>query len=325
MCGIVGFYNQKNVEKKIYRSLQALEYRGYDSSGISVLSEKGIQTIRSKGELAHIENSLKEISGSTGIGHTRWATHGEASERNAHPHFNDKVSLVHNGIIENYHLLKKDLGDEVWNSETDTEVILKLLTHRLLEGKSPLEALLDTVKKLEGSFAIAVIFSEEPLAIYGARKGSPLIVGEDSEGNLSIASDTLAFLGECSEAYYPEDESIIKMSETGLNVWNFGGQINECRRVKIDEVNLNPQKGPFDHFMLKEIHEQPSVIKRLLDTYVSSEGSEVKSPCGVEGLNLGKISHIPNCGVWNRLSRRPSRKILFRESRSASCHGGISQ
>ena len=195
MCGIVGIVGRENVTPFLLSALKRLEYRGYDSAGIATLNGGKIEYCRAKGKIRALEDKVSrhEVLGSTGIGHTRWATHGEPSERNAHPQFSDKVALVHNGIIENYEELKLDCLKEGYEftSETDTEVIVALITLNIEAGLSPKEAVYKSIERLVGSFAIEVIFSGYPDMIIGARRGSPLAVGY-GEGEMYIGSDALA-------------------------------------------------------------------------------------------------------------------------------------
>jgi len=246
----------------LLQGLKKLEYRGYDSSGVALLEGENILAFRKKGKITELEKDLsgKEFASICGIGHTRWATHGIPSERNAHPHVDchRNIALVHNGIIENYRQLREELEKEGhrFSSETDSEVIA-----HLLEGEdNPLKRILGVVKKIQGSYALAIIFKEEPGVVYGVRKSSPLILGIGDKSNF-LASDIPAFLEYTRKAVFLEDEEIIRITPREWEVFDFAGAKKGKEIFPISWDPVSAEKGGFKHFMLKEIHEQPQVLE----------------------------------------------------------------
>lgn len=275
MCGIVGYVGKEKAVPYLLSGLKKLEYRGYDSAGIAVLSEKGIETVKCEGRVSALEGKLdgRDFSASIGIGHTRWATHGEVSDRNAHPHTSYKgmFSVVHNGIIENYAALRDKLKDEGYPflSDTDSEVIAHLL-ERDYNG-SLVSSLVNTAKKLEGSFALAVICRDLPHSLILIKKDSPLIVGKGADGFFA-ASDINALCGVCDESIKMNDGEIAIISDEKAVFYLPDG--NEVYREfrKTDLCSQQTEKGDFPHFMLKEIHEQPRAVKQTCD-FVCSKGN----------------------------------------------------
>ncbi len=280
MCGIVGILSrkQKDVVPGLVEGLRRLEYRGYDSAGIALLSKGETQVVRAVGKIVNLEARLKEnpIAGSIGIAHTRWATHGVPTEKNAHPHGTEHVAVVHNGIIENYQALKAELekkGDS-FQSETDTEVIAHLMSRALQEGLSPKEAFQKTLTRLEGAYALAVLVKGHENLLLGARKGSPLAVGYGEE-ELYLGSDALA-LGHLTRrlSYLEEGDWVLLEGDT-VTFYDVSG-----RQVSRPEI-LSPieedaaSKGDYSHYMLKEMHEQPSVVRRLLSKYLNENHTSV--------------------------------------------------
>ncbi|MBI5554387.1 MAG: glutamine--fructose-6-phosphate transaminase (isomerizing) [Elusimicrobia bacterium] len=267
MCGIVGYIGKKDAVSILIDGLKRLEYRGYDSAGIAVLQDGQIKLRRSAGKLANLEDTVKKnpLAGIVGIGHTRWATHGKPSEENAHPHTDctGDLVVVHNGIIENYHLLKKQLLKEghIFKSETDTEVVAHLL-EKHYQGDLH-KALRETLKELAGSYALGVISRKDPATIVAARNGSPLILGV-GEGEYFIASDAPAILQHTRKVIYLDDGDSARLTVAGIIIYDKAGQ--EIKK-KVNVITWDPiktEKAGFKHFMLKEIFEQPQVI---LDTF----------------------------------------------------------
>ena len=298
MCGIFGVLSNKPVVSKIIQGLHKLEYRGYDSSGISLVVDQKIQTIRAKGKLINLKKKLsnKNINGTLGIGHTRWATHGIPSTNNAHPHNSANVSIVHNGIIENYSDLKKELlkkGYE-FKSETDSEVIAHLIDLNL-KNSSHEQALKKTLTRLEGAFAIAILFKDQNFLV-GARKGSPLAIG---------ISDKSFYLGSDSIALSPFTQKIIYMEE-GDSVFIYKDKFN-IYDAKFKKVNRKlsmssfsdsvSDKGNFDHFMQKEIFEQPNIISNSLSRFLDPINKKIRIPeLKIEWKKLKRIDLIA-CGT----------------------------
>ncbi len=293
MCGIVGIVGRENVTPFLLSALKRLEYRGYDSAGIATLNGGKIECCRSKGKIQALEDKISshKVLGSTGIGHTRWATHGEPSEINAHPQFSDKVALVHNGIIENYEELKLDCLKEGYKftSDTDTEVITALITLNIEAGLSPKEAVYKSIERLVGSFAIEVIFSGYPDMIIGARRGSPLAVGY-GEGEMFIASDALALALFTSKISYLEDGDVVILHKDRIEFFNKDGDI--IKRVIVENASVYSviDKGNFNHYMIKEIFDQP---KAVLDT-ISSVYNKEKGIVEIKGIpySLKDLSRI---------------------------------
>ena len=264
MCGIVGYIGTQQAAPILLDGLSKLEYRGYDSAGIAIYNGTSIDMVKSKGRLKvlnELTHDGETIKGTIGIGHTRWATHGSPSDVNAHPHFNKDKSIVvvHNGIIENYLKLRKKLEKHGYEfvSETDTEVIAHLLDY-YYHG-NPLQAITKVMHRMEGSYALGIIFKEHPEELYAVRKDSPLIVGETKDGNI-IASDVPAVLKYTRDVIFIENEEIVRMTEDSMEFFNVDEEALEKEAVHIDwDVNA-AEKGGFEHFMLKEMYEQPKAI-----------------------------------------------------------------
>ena len=255
MCGIIGIASKEPVSAKIISGLKRLEYRGYDSAGISIQNNSSILERKTQGKLSNLINSLdgESIDGSTGIGHTRWATHGIPSDRNAHPHSSAKVSLVHNGIIENASELKKNLIKTGYQflSDTDSEVITALITNLLDNGKSHLEAVKETIKALKGSYALAIIFTDLENTIIGAKNGSPLVAGLNGVSHF-LGSDSLALTSLATKVCYLEDGDLVILKAESIEIFDLNGNLTnrpfENNNVTDSEVN----KGNFTHFMEKK-------------------------------------------------------------------------
>lgn len=268
MCGIVGYIGNEQAAPILLDGLAKLEYRGYDSAGIAVYDGTKVATLKSKGRLkvlSELSHDGATLPGTVGIGHTRWATHGSPSDVNAHPHFNKEESIVvvHNGIIENYLKLKKKLEKKGYEfiSETDTEVIAHLLDY-YYKG-NPLEATTKIMHRMEGSYALGIIFKDHPEELYAVRKDSPLIVGHTENGNI-IASDVPAVLKYTRDVYFIENEEIVRMTDSTMEFFTVDEEPIEKESTRIDwDINA-AEKGGFEHFMLKEMYEQP---KAILDTF----------------------------------------------------------
>ena len=268
MCGIVGYIGNEQAAPILLDGLAKLEYRGYDSAGIAVYDGTKVATLKSKGRLkvlSELSHDGATLPGTVGIGHTRWATHGSPSDVNAPPHFNKEESIVvvHNGIIENYLKLKKKLEKKGYEfiSETDTEVIAHLLDY-YYKG-NPLEAITKIMHRMEGSYALGIIFKDHPEELYAVRKDSPLIVGHTENGNI-IASDVPAVLKYTRDVYFIENEEIVRMTDSTMEFFTVDEEPIEKESTRIDwDINA-AEKGGFEHFMLKEMYEQP---KAILDTF----------------------------------------------------------
>ncbi|MDU2284490.1 glutamine--fructose-6-phosphate transaminase (isomerizing) [Clostridium sp.] len=274
MCGIVGYVGNKGAKSFLIDGLSKLEYRGYDSAGIAVLDGTSVSLVKQKGRLSNLEGALKIQSseGTIGIGHTRWATHGEPSDRNSHPHKSSKgdIAVVHNGIIENYLELRKWLISEGYEffSETDTEVVPNLI-HYYYEGNL-FEAVVKATKKLEGSYALGVVCGEEQDKLIAVRKDSPLIVGL-GDGENFIASDIPAVIKYTRDVYLLDDNEFVVMDRNGVSVLSANGERIDKNIYKVTWSEDAAEKGGYDSFMLKEIHEQPKAIKDTISSRVSME------------------------------------------------------
>lgn len=274
MCGIVGYVGNKGAKSFLIDGLSKLEYRGYDSAGIAVLDGTSISLVKQKGRLSNLEGALKIQSseGTIGIGHTRWATHGEPSDRNSHPHKSSKgdIAVVHNGIIENYLELRKWLISEGYEffSETDTEVVPNLIDY-YYEGNL-FEAVVKATKKLEGSYALGVVCGEEQDKLIAVRKDSPLIVGL-GDGENFIASDIPAVIKYTRDVYLLDDNEFVVMDRNGVSVLSANGERIDKNIYKVTWSEDAAEKGGYDSFMLKEIHEQPKAIKDTISSRVSME------------------------------------------------------
>ena len=279
MCGIVGYVGAQQAAPILLEGLQKLEYRGYDSAGIAVFENGHICVEKAKGRLSNLEEKLRRDGipvGNVGIGHTRWATHGEPSDINSHPHTHGRVTLVHNGIIENYLSLKHSLEamGNVFTSETDTEVIAHLIDYYY--SGDPMDAIVRAVGRLEGSYALGVLFSDIPDRLFAVRKDSPLIVGVGSDGNF-IASDVPAILAHTRKYYLIDQQELAVVSGAGVRIFDFGGNdiTSEKTLMTADWDVEAAEKGGYAHFMLKEIHEQPDTLKRAILPHFA---------CGLEGI-----------------------------------------
>jgi glutamine---fructose-6-phosphate transaminase (isomerizing) len=278
MCGIVGGVTNSNITPLLLEGLNRLEYRGYDSSGLTVLSEKNtFNRARSVGKVKNLEKKLNErsnkIEGNIGIAHTRWATHGEPSNLNAHPHISkNSVSVVHNGIIENYFALKNDqkkLGYE-FKSETDTEVIAHAIDYAIKSSKTLIESVQKVVKSFEGSYGLGIMSSKFPNQIIATRKGSPLVIGIGSNGNY-IASDQMALLSETKKFIFLEEGDIAEIKLDKVTIYDLKGNIVD-RPINKSKIKLGQvDKGIYDHFMQKEIFEQPQAIRDTLESRITHD------------------------------------------------------
>lgn len=279
MCGIVGYAGDRQAAGILVDGLEKLEYRGYDSAGIAIFENGHICVEKAKGRLSNLEEKLRRDGvpvGNVGIGHTRWATHGEPSDINSHPHTHGRVTLVHNGIIENYLSLKHSLEamGNVFTSETDTEVIAHLIDYYY--SGDPMDAIVRAVGRLEGSYALGVLFSDIPDRLFAVRKDSPLIVGVGSDGNF-IASDVPAILAHTRKYYLIDQQELAVVSGAGVRIFDFGGNdiTSEKTLMTADWDVEAAEKGGYAHFMLKEIHEQPDTLKRAILPHFA---------CGLEGI-----------------------------------------
>ena len=297
MCGIVGYIGQSEALPILVGGLKKLEYRGYDSSGIAVIENGSIHVVKASGKISALEDKLKtqKVTGKTGIAHTRWATHGAPTVENAHPHtsYDGKISIVHNGIIENYASLKAKLISEgiKFQSETDTEVLAHLIA-RFYKGDLK-AAVLKALDKVEGTFGLAVICSEEPGTLIGARRGSPLILGIGSNSDFFLASDVSAIINHTQKVVYLDDNDIVQITGNNYSIVNMNSHEVQ-REVKDVEFDADAvAKGGFAHFMLKEIFEQPEVLRNTMrGRLLSAEGNAKLAGLDTNIKELRNINRI---------------------------------
>lgn len=273
MCGIIGYTGSLDASGKLIKGLKSLEYRGYDSAGIAVYNSELNEVIiaKSKGRVAQLEAKANGISGNTGIGHTRWATHGNVSDTNSHPHKFGNVTLVHNGIIENYESIKNQLGVAGrLKSQTDTEVVAALIDNYYQIGSNPSNAIIKAIKEIKGTFALGIMFDDIPNKIYAVRNVSPIVCCKNDDGAY-IASDITA-IGEYSKEYFVLPElAIAEISRDGFNIYDFNGNQVDIEYIELDwDINSSGKKD-FPFYMEKEITEQPAAIQRIINDYVKND------------------------------------------------------
>ncbi len=327
MCGIIGYAGEQDTAKVLIDGLKKLEYRGYDSAGIALSGQKDIRIYKNKGKVRVLEEQVKKAAPANapaGIGHTRWATHGEPSDTNSHPHRGKKVVLVHNGIIENYLELKTKLEQQgiCPISDTDTE-IAALLLDQFYEG-DPLNAIFQATAQLEGSYALGILFTDRPDTIYAVRKDSPLIIGK-GKGENFIASDIPAILEYTHDYYLLEEGELAVLTKDAIEFLDQKGRALTKTLLKADWDEQSARKGGFDHFMAKEIHEQPEVVKETLGQYMRGNAL---FPHHEAVLNVKGTIHIVACGsayhaglsgkqIIERLARVPVQVEIASEFRYA--------
>ena len=281
MCGIVGIISNRQVTPLLIDGLKRLEYRGYDSAGIATLVDGKIERRRAKGKIVNLEKKIAEnpLTGTIGIGHTRWATHGVPNETNAHPHATKYVAVVHNGIIENYRELRDELKElgHVFESETDTEVVVHLISQKIEEGLDPQTAVAQSLKRLNGAFALAIIFAGREDILIGARKGAPLAVGF-GDGEMFLGSDALALASLTQKIMYLEDGDWVVLTHSSATVYDENGKEAERPVEQSSTSGAMIGKGGYRHFMLKEIYEQPQVIGDTLNTMINQDMDTITLP-----------------------------------------------
>ncbi|RWH81031.1 MAG: glutamine--fructose-6-phosphate transaminase (isomerizing) [Mesorhizobium sp.] len=300
MCGIVGIVSHSPVAPLIVDALKRLEYRGYDSAGVATVEHGKLARRRAEGKLINLERRLKDepLDGMIGIGHTRWATHGVPNETNAHPHFSDGVAIVHNGIIENFAELRDELMRDgyTFSSQTDTEVVAHLVGRELARGLQPVEAAHQALKRLEGAFALAIMFKGDEDLIVGARNGPPLAVGH-GDGEMFLGSDAIALAPFTNSITYLEDGDWAVVRRNDVAIFDMDGNKVDRKRQQSLSTSFMVDKGNRRHFMEKEIHEQPEVISHTLAHYVDFVGG-VSKPLDLP-FDFAKIDRlaISACGT----------------------------
>jgi len=302
MCGIVGAIAQRNISSILVEGLKRLEYRGYDSSGVAILSDEGLQRTRRVGKVASLDSALtaQPLTGNLGIAHTRWATHGIPNEANAHPHWShSSLAVVHNGIIDNFESIKADLVATGYGfeSDTDTEVIAHLIHRNRKQGMSLTAAVRDAAGRCEGAYALGVVDETQPDLLLAARKGSPLVIGLGSDENY-IASDQLALLQVTDKFMFLEDGDIAEISRTQVTVTDANGAIVERPSHRYEHNEESSDKGAYKHYMLKEINEQPKVVANLISQQViAGQLQNVLDDNAIEALSKAKNVQIIACGT----------------------------
>ncbi len=301
MCGIVGIVGNEPVAPLLVDALKRLEYRGYDSAGVATQEGGHLDRRRAQGKLVNLANRLDEspLQGTTGIGHTRWATHGVPNETNAHPHFSDNVALVHNGIIENFRELRDELEADgyTFTSETDTEVVAHLVAKNLKSGLAPREAALEALKRLEGAFALAIMFKDQPDLIVGARNGPPLAIGHGDD-SMYIGSDAIALAPFTNKITYLEDGDWCVLTQKEVEIFDLdGAPVERIMQLSVGS-SLMVDKGNHRHFMQKEIFEQPEVISHTLSHYLDFGKCEarVQEDMPFDFAKLDRVA-ISACGT----------------------------
>jgi len=301
MCGIVGILGRGPVADQLVDSLKRLEYRGYDSAGVATLEGDHLERRRAEGKLKNLESRLRAepLAGHTGIGHTRWATHGKPTENNAHPHATDRVAVVHNGIIENFRELREQLQNKgsVFKTETDTEIVLHLVESYLARGINPVEAVKASLSQLRGAFALGFIFAGDDDLMIGARNGPPLAIGY-GEGEMYLGSDAIALGPFTDTIAYLEDGDWVVLKRSGAVIYDKNNAIVHRESVKHSAATSLVDKANYRHFMAKEIHEQPEVVGHTLARYVDMATERVALPAKLpfDFKDISRIS-IVACGT----------------------------
>ncbi len=300
MCGIVGYIGKKEVAPILLEGLSKLEYRGYDSAGIAVCNNGEIQIEKAVGKLENLYKKTENgtiVKGNKGIGHTRWATHGKPTEDNAHPHYSNRFVLVHNGIIENEEFLRtKYLSDVTFKSETDTEIIPWLLEKFTLSGEDTPMAIRHLIAEIQGSYALAIIDREAPDVLYAVKNKSPLLIGQ-GEGFNMIGSDSMAMIANTNSFFEIHDKEYVVVTRDSVEIYTqYGKRVErEAFRAELDVADM--EKGTYAHFMLKEIEEQPAVIRKLIQKYTDSEGEISVDEAILKDINNCDKIYIIACGT----------------------------
>lgn len=293
MCGIIGIAGKHDVAPSLIEGLKRLDYRGYDSAGVATLIDGSIELRRAEGKLSQLESLLSRepIHGSTGIGHTRWATHGKPNRSNAHPHSDGRVAVVHNGIIENYQTLRDQIleSGRIVTTDTDTEVVVHLISINLERGLSPHQAISQALSQLEGAFALAILLAGDQCRMYAVRRGSPLAVGY-GDGETYLGSDALAMSHLTQHVAYLENGDWAELTHSNVTIYDANS--NHVRRPVTQSVVSSSlaQKGKYRHFMEKEIHEQPEAISKTLRAYLDPTKRMIKLPS--LPFSFRSLSHI---------------------------------
>lgn len=319
MCGIIGYVGKKSAKDYLIDGLKALEYRGYDSAGLAITEADGLEIVRSVGKVASLEKAIKnlDLDGTSGIAHTRWATHGKPSSANSHPlcSCNGDIAVVHNGIIENYGPIKARLIKEGhgFKSETDTEVIAHLIEHNLRNKSGDIEQMLlkavqETFAELQGSYAAAILWEKAPQTVVGVRQKSPLIAGEGSNENF-IGSDISAFQNHTDKAVYLDDGDIVLINEKNIKLFDSSLKPKKYDVVKLPRTDMGSGKNGFEHYMLKEIKEQPQTIRATIEAVMQ----DLNAAFGITHDDLKNIKNIMMIGCGTAYHATLTAKYWFEE------------
>ena len=327
MCGIVGYIGEKEVAPILLEGLSKLEYRGYDSAGIAVYKDGEVRVEKAVGKLENLYKKVdggKALAGTLGIGHTRWATHGEPTEANAHPHMSERFTLVHNGIIENEAKLRKRyLSDVQFVSETDTEVLVRLLQKFVDEGEEMHIAIQHLMKVVEGSYALAIIDKKEPDALYVLKNHSPLLIGKGDGFNM-VGSDAMAMIAHTNDFYEIEDHEYAKITRDSVEIFTSYGQQKDRKTFRAELDLSDTEKGTYPHFMLKEIEEQPLVMRRIVQEYSDERGNLVVDEAILKDIRECDKIYIIACGTsyhagivgkqfFERIAKKPTETCISSE------------
>ncbi|MDD4781753.1 MAG: glutamine--fructose-6-phosphate transaminase (isomerizing) [Tissierellia bacterium] len=327
MCGIVGYIGFEDVKEIILSGLEKLEYRGYDSAGIAILNNNEVYVCKEKGRIAKLRERIDgNISGTVGIGHTRWATHGVPNKINSHPHQSSskRFTLVHNGIIENEdELREKYLNDVNFTSDTDTEVIVQLIEKFVEKGESVELAIRHTMSELEGSYALAILDKEDMDTLYAAKNKTPLLAGR-GEGFNMIGSDAMAMISLTNSLYEIEDKEMLKITRNNIEIYTiYGNKVSrEPYKAEIDASDI--EKGTYPHYMMKEIEEQPFVIRRIMSQYSDENGNIHMEPEIIDSIRACDKLYIIACGTsyhagligkqfFEKISGKPTEVVIASE------------
>ncbi len=299
MCGIIGVLGNHEVAPLLVETLKRLEYRGYDSAGIATIHKGKLDRRRAVGKLVNLSDELvhNPLAGKSGIGHTRWATHGAPSVTNAHPHMTRSVAVVHNGIIENFKVLREELAAEgiVTETDTDTETIALLAQHYMQTGLNAVEAAKSTIQRLDGAFALCFLFDGEDDLLVAARKGSPLVIGH-GDGEMFVGSDAIAIGPFTSRVTYLEEGDWAVVTRKGAEIYTEDGTLANRTIVEIETESTNVDKAGHKHFMAKEIAEQPTVLADLLSEMIAPDGSKITLPADIDFTKYDRVLMVA-CGT----------------------------
>ncbi len=300
MCGIVGYIGNNDSKEILLKGLEKLEYRGYDSAGIAIKNENGIHVFKEKGRIVDLRNIVDEdVMANIGIGHTRWATHGVPSKSNSHPHqsASGRFTLVHNGVIENYELLKRDyLAGMPFRSETDTEVVVQLIELFVKEGLEVIDSFRKTLSLLHGSYAIALLDEQDNETIYVAKNKSPLLVGIGNDFNV-VASDAMAMLQVTNQYLEIMDKEIVLVTKSEVTIQNLNGDVISRKPYTAELDASDIEKGTYPYYMLKEIDEQPLVVRKIIQTYQNEQGALTIDPEIISAMNESDRVYIIAAGT----------------------------